>query len=159
MIICPFDTEWKFKKADLEALKDSKNGLSNSKYYLASNISGLYYIIKIFPNGHTEERSGETWIFLFILETNERKITANFTLSIESTNFVNNVTKLCVEPERYGFKCCTTAEFFDSKNNFFVEGEITIKLEGIFSTVRSIVAVSFILILKFLFFYIKIVGN
>uniref|UniRef100_A0AC34G0H1 BTB domain-containing protein n=1 Tax=Panagrolaimus sp. ES5 TaxID=591445 RepID=A0AC34G0H1_9BILA len=129
-----------FKMQFLEALKDSKNGLSNSKYYLASNISGLYYIIKIFPNGHTEERSGETWIFLFILETNERKITANFTLSIESTNFVNNVTKLCVEPERYGFKCCTTAEFFDSKNNFFVEGEITIKLEGIFSTVRSIVA-------------------
>uniref|UniRef100_A0A914YZP8 BTB domain-containing protein n=1 Tax=Panagrolaimus superbus TaxID=310955 RepID=A0A914YZP8_9BILA len=37
---------------------------------------------------------------------------------------------------------CKPADFFDSKNNFFVNGEITVKIEGILKTERSLIQVN-----------------
>uniref|UniRef100_A0A914PDN9 Uncharacterized protein n=1 Tax=Panagrolaimus davidi TaxID=227884 RepID=A0A914PDN9_9BILA len=64
-IICPFNTEWKFHKADFMdlvdtendfALKDFEAGCLKGKPYFAYNIPGLRYYLEIHPNGYCYNR-------------------------------------------------------------------------------------------------------
>uniref|UniRef100_A0A914YF63 MATH domain-containing protein n=1 Tax=Panagrolaimus superbus TaxID=310955 RepID=A0A914YF63_9BILA len=140
-VICPFDFECKFQKADLIALKESENGLLAGKYFYAFNIPGLQYYIKIYPNGDNEQRRGKTVIFLYVNGSKERKITAEFTLSIESANYSKSINYVYEKYVGWGSTCCKTAEFFDSKNKYFVNGEITIKVKGIFKAKRPLIPI------------------
>uniref|UniRef100_A0A914YFE0 BTB domain-containing protein n=1 Tax=Panagrolaimus superbus TaxID=310955 RepID=A0A914YFE0_9BILA len=140
-IICPFETEWKFQKADLMALKESENGFLKGKYFYAFNILGLQYYIKICPNGDNEESRKVTWIFLNLNGSNERKIAAEFTQSVESADYSESVNYVYEKIGGYGSTCCKTAEFFDSKNKYFVNGEITIKVKGTFKAKRPLIPI------------------
>uniref|UniRef100_A0AC34FNX5 BTB domain-containing protein n=1 Tax=Panagrolaimus sp. ES5 TaxID=591445 RepID=A0AC34FNX5_9BILA len=136
-IVCPFEIEFKFKKSDLIALKDYEIGFLCGKYFYAFNIPGLQYYIKIYPNGDDEQHLGETWIFLNVNGSKERKITAQFTISIESANYSKSFNYVYETHTGWGSTCCKTVEFFESKNKYFVDGEIKIKVKGIFKTERS----------------------
>uniref|UniRef100_A0A914QS82 BTB domain-containing protein n=1 Tax=Panagrolaimus davidi TaxID=227884 RepID=A0A914QS82_9BILA len=144
-IVCPFENEWKFHKSDLMDLKDSENGCLKGKHFYAYNIPGLQYFIAIYPNGYAEEdRRGETWAFLCINGSNERKISAEFTLSVESANYSKNLNYVFEDIIGWGKeKICKIDEFFDPKNNFFVNGEITIKVKGIFKSQRLLISIIF----------------
>uniref|UniRef100_A0A914QN68 Uncharacterized protein n=1 Tax=Panagrolaimus davidi TaxID=227884 RepID=A0A914QN68_9BILA len=142
-IVCSFENEWKFHKADLMDLKDLEDGCLNGKYYYAYNIPGLQYYVGIYPNGDWEEdRRGETWAFLYVNGSDERKISAEFTLSVESAKYSKNLNY--VYNDYYGWgqdKICKIDEFFDPKYNFFVNGGITIKVKGIFKSPRPLVSI------------------
>uniref|UniRef100_A0AC34F579 Uncharacterized protein n=1 Tax=Panagrolaimus sp. ES5 TaxID=591445 RepID=A0AC34F579_9BILA len=135
-IVSPFEIECKFNKANLIVLKESENRRVDGKCFYAFNIPGLQYYIEIFPNGHDDEFRGQTWIFLHVNGSNERKITAEVSLSIESADCLESFNYVYDECDGYGYTCCKTVDFFDSNNNFFVNGEVTIKAEGIFKVER-----------------------
>uniref|UniRef100_A0AC34FB18 MATH domain-containing protein n=1 Tax=Panagrolaimus sp. ES5 TaxID=591445 RepID=A0AC34FB18_9BILA len=133
-IACPFEIESKFKKSDLIALKDSENGFLKGKYFYAFNIPGLQYHVKIYPNGDEEDNRGETWIYLRVNGSKERKITTKFTIAIESANYSESFDEVYETFTGWGSTCCKSDEFFDSKNKYFVNEEVTIKIKGIFKT-------------------------
>uniref|UniRef100_A0AC34GXQ9 BTB domain-containing protein n=1 Tax=Panagrolaimus sp. ES5 TaxID=591445 RepID=A0AC34GXQ9_9BILA len=140
-IVCPFETEWKFQKADLIALKDSEERYLNGKCFYAFNIPGLQYNVRIFPNGDdNEERRGQTCIYLRVNGSKERKITAEFTISIESANFSTSCNSVHEAYIGAGKRCFKIDEFFDSKNNYFVNGEVTIKVNGFLKAHRSLIS-------------------
>uniref|UniRef100_A0AC34FGT8 BTB domain-containing protein n=1 Tax=Panagrolaimus sp. ES5 TaxID=591445 RepID=A0AC34FGT8_9BILA len=138
-IVCPIDTEWKFKKEHLLALKDSENGFLNGKCFYAFNILGLQYYVSVYPNGNDEDCRGETWIFLYVNGSNKRKIAAEVTISIGSKYALKTLNRVYVEYHGSGFKCSKTDDFFDSKNKFFVNGEITIKVKGTLKAEQSFI--------------------
>uniref|UniRef100_A0A914Q2A1 BTB domain-containing protein n=1 Tax=Panagrolaimus davidi TaxID=227884 RepID=A0A914Q2A1_9BILA len=146
-IICPFETEWKFHKADLMDLVVKENGFAlkdiyfydeclKGKFYYAYNIPGLQYFLAIYPTGEDEQERGETWLKLHVNGSIERKITAEFTLSVESANFSRNSNYVYDGHQRHGPFLCKTEEFFDSKSKYFGNGEVTIKVKGIFKAKR-----------------------
>uniref|UniRef100_A0AC35F2T5 Uncharacterized protein n=1 Tax=Panagrolaimus sp. PS1159 TaxID=55785 RepID=A0AC35F2T5_9BILA len=86
-IVCPFEAEWKFHKADLMHLKDYKTGYLNGKCFYSPNIPGLQHYIQIFPTGDALHCDGQTFVFLYVNGSNERKIEAEFSVSVESADF------------------------------------------------------------------------
>uniref|UniRef100_A0AC34F6Y4 BTB domain-containing protein n=1 Tax=Panagrolaimus sp. ES5 TaxID=591445 RepID=A0AC34F6Y4_9BILA len=136
-VICPFEIECKFQKANLIALKDSENGFLEGKCFYAFNILGLQYCVRIYPNGNDKESLGETWVFLHVNGSKKRKITAEFTISIESAGYTENFRDVFKCDEQLGFECCQTADFFGAKNKYFVDREITVKVEGILKAETS----------------------
>uniref|UniRef100_A0AC35FFC6 BTB domain-containing protein n=1 Tax=Panagrolaimus sp. PS1159 TaxID=55785 RepID=A0AC35FFC6_9BILA len=138
-IVCPFEAEWKFHKADLLVLKDLEDGCLSGKYYYAYNIHGLQYCVDIFPNGDkVEKRRGETWAFLYINCSDERKINAEYTLSVESASYSESLINVYEKSAGHGAYVCKTAEFFNSK--FFVDGELTIKVKGTLKAERPLIS-------------------
>uniref|UniRef100_A0AC34FEV7 BTB domain-containing protein n=1 Tax=Panagrolaimus sp. ES5 TaxID=591445 RepID=A0AC34FEV7_9BILA len=137
-LVCPFETEWKFRKGDLIAIKDSEERYLNGKCFYSFNIPGLQYFVKIHPNGvSADENFGETWIGLFVNGSDERKTEAEFIISIESAEFCQSFNHVYEIDEGIGSTLCKTNEFFDLKHKYFVDGEITIKVNGIFKAERS----------------------
>uniref|UniRef100_A0AC34G585 BTB domain-containing protein n=1 Tax=Panagrolaimus sp. ES5 TaxID=591445 RepID=A0AC34G585_9BILA len=139
-LIHTIEKGWKFKKADLLALKDSKNGFLDGKRLYAFDIPGLQYFVRIYPNGLEEDTRGQTWIGFTANGLKERKVASELTISIESANFTTEFNHVYKKSSGNAFGFCETAEFFDSKNNFFINGEITIKINGILKAERFMVA-------------------
>uniref|UniRef100_A0A914PNE6 BTB domain-containing protein n=1 Tax=Panagrolaimus davidi TaxID=227884 RepID=A0A914PNE6_9BILA len=135
-ILSPFSAEWKFKKADLLPLKDSVNGylseFLNGKCYYDANIPGLQYHIVIFPNGHNEVAREHTWIYLYVNGSTDRKITAEFVISVESANFSKSLDYVYNGYYGRGGILCKTSELFDLKSKFFVDEVMTVKVKGTF---------------------------
>uniref|UniRef100_A0AC34GS77 BTB domain-containing protein n=1 Tax=Panagrolaimus sp. ES5 TaxID=591445 RepID=A0AC34GS77_9BILA len=111
----------------------------NGKAFYAFNIPGLQYYIVIYPNCDREERRGETWIELHLNGSDDRKIAAEFMMSIESAGFSKELDCIFEKCARHSFPIGKTDEFFDSKKKFFVDGEITIKIIGILKTQKSLI--------------------
>uniref|UniRef100_A0A914PRV5 Galectin n=1 Tax=Panagrolaimus davidi TaxID=227884 RepID=A0A914PRV5_9BILA len=119
------------------ALKDIETACLKGKYFYAYNIPGLQYYLKIYPTtGEDEDNRGETCVYLHVNGSKKRKITAEFTLSVKSANFSKYLNYVYDCDYGWGDVLCKTEEFFDSKRKYFVDGEITIKVKGIFKAKR-----------------------
>uniref|UniRef100_A0AC34G618 BTB domain-containing protein n=1 Tax=Panagrolaimus sp. ES5 TaxID=591445 RepID=A0AC34G618_9BILA len=130
-IVCPIDAEWKFKKSDLMDLKDWQH--LNGKYFYAFNIPGVLYNVNISQNGPYNS------IYFYLKHTKERKVTTDITGFIESANYSKKLNEI-YEGQYFSFEHLfygKTAEFFESKNKFFVNGEITVRVKGILKAERS----------------------
>uniref|UniRef100_A0AC34G087 Uncharacterized protein n=1 Tax=Panagrolaimus sp. ES5 TaxID=591445 RepID=A0AC34G087_9BILA len=97
------------------------------------------YYIQIYPNGRVEKHLGTIWILFVVNGSKERKITANFTIAVESAENYKNIFYVYDDEVGYGVEYCKSDEFFESKNRFFVNGEITFKINGILKAERSLV--------------------
>uniref|UniRef100_A0AC35FXC7 MATH domain-containing protein n=1 Tax=Panagrolaimus sp. PS1159 TaxID=55785 RepID=A0AC35FXC7_9BILA len=131
-IICSFENEWTFKKADLMAKEN--RGL-NGKCFYAYNIPGLQYFVRIYPNGFGEKTRGGTWLSFVIKPLEDRKVGVSFSLvsfGVESVNL--SKPSSCIFREGVAISVCKTEEFFEYKSKYFVNGEIAIKIKGIFET-------------------------
>uniref|UniRef100_A0A914QTA6 BTB domain-containing protein n=1 Tax=Panagrolaimus davidi TaxID=227884 RepID=A0A914QTA6_9BILA len=137
-IVCPFEADWKFHKADLMDLKDSEDGCLSGKCYYAYSIPGLQYCVHIFPNGSSKRSRGQTCIFFNVNGSEDRKVTAECVISVESANFSDSLIYVYEESLGYGTYFCKTAEFINSK--FFVDGELTIKVKGTLKTERPLIS-------------------
>uniref|UniRef100_A0A914PUR9 BTB domain-containing protein n=1 Tax=Panagrolaimus davidi TaxID=227884 RepID=A0A914PUR9_9BILA len=133
-IICPFEAEWKFHKADLMHLKDCKRGYLNGKCFYSPNIPGLQYHIQIIPN-----RNGLSHFCLYVNGSNERKIKAEFSISVEAADFFVDFDYIYETNTVLGTCFGETPDLFDAKNKFFVNGEVTIKVKGIFKAPRPLI--------------------
>uniref|UniRef100_A0A914QWN1 BTB domain-containing protein n=1 Tax=Panagrolaimus davidi TaxID=227884 RepID=A0A914QWN1_9BILA len=133
-IICPFNVEWKFHKADLMHLKDCKTGYLNGKCFYSPNIPGLHYYIQIIPNCN-----GLSHICLYVNGTNERKVKAEFSISVEAADFFEDFDYIYETSSGHGTCFGKTLDFFDAKNKFFINGEIIIKVEGTFKAPRPLI--------------------
>uniref|UniRef100_A0A914Q1I6 MATH domain-containing protein n=1 Tax=Panagrolaimus davidi TaxID=227884 RepID=A0A914Q1I6_9BILA len=137
-IVCPFEAEWKFHKADLLDLKNSEDGCLNGKCCYAYNIPGLKYFVAIYINGNAKGSCGQTWIAFHVNGSEDRKVTAEFTLSVESANHSKNLNYVYEKSIGHGTYFCKTEKFFNSK--FFVNGELTIKVKGTLKTERPLIS-------------------
>uniref|UniRef100_A0A914PYZ1 BTB domain-containing protein n=1 Tax=Panagrolaimus davidi TaxID=227884 RepID=A0A914PYZ1_9BILA len=140
-IVCPFEAEWKFHKADLMHLKDYKTGFLNGKCFYSPNIPGLRYHIQICPNGDASDRDGQTWIFLYVNGSNERKIKAEFSISVEAADFFRDFYYIYEASSGRGRCFCNTLDFFDTTSKFFINGEIIIKVKGTFKAPRPLIPI------------------
>uniref|UniRef100_A0A914PQB7 BTB domain-containing protein n=1 Tax=Panagrolaimus davidi TaxID=227884 RepID=A0A914PQB7_9BILA len=128
-IICPFNTEWKFHRADLMDLVDTEND----------------FALKDFENEYLKGKFYYAYFYLFlvfdIMGSNGRKISAECTISVKSANFSRNFNDVYDKHSGYGAELCKTKKFFDLKSKYFVDGEITIKVEGILKAEHSLIPI------------------
>ena len=71
----------------LAALKGSIKGKLCSKIYNASNIPGVNYYLRIYPNGKKVFLRGDVWICLYINVGNESKVNVDGKFRIESAGW------------------------------------------------------------------------
>uniref|UniRef100_A0A914PGM2 Uncharacterized protein n=1 Tax=Panagrolaimus davidi TaxID=227884 RepID=A0A914PGM2_9BILA len=128
IITIPVNQEIKFKKIDLQILKDSQNGYLQSPMYTVCNLSNVKYYIRISPNGHNDKTRGIVSITIHWFKENAINIDSNIMLCFESANFQRDLPK----GNEYGVTLgiSKTSKFFDSK--FFANGELIVKVKGTF---------------------------
>uniref|UniRef100_A0AC35GDE4 Uncharacterized protein n=1 Tax=Panagrolaimus sp. PS1159 TaxID=55785 RepID=A0AC35GDE4_9BILA len=138
-IICSFENEWTFKKADLMDSMNKENSYLIGKYFYAYNIPGLQYFVGIHPNGFGEETRGETWLFFLIKCLEDRKVDFSLSLGVESANL--SKASCCILGDSIAINVCKTEEFLEYKSKYFVNGEIIFKIKGAFKTERSLIPI------------------
>uniref|UniRef100_A0A914Q6M8 BTB domain-containing protein n=1 Tax=Panagrolaimus davidi TaxID=227884 RepID=A0A914Q6M8_9BILA len=127
-IQCPFTLQWPIPRSHL---KDEPGKAIYSRAFIASNIPSVKYYFAIFPNGFSLRNREQTYLSLYLEYHENIKAEAKFKISIETANYQceeNHVSEKCL---RWGKMCFTTEELFDSEKRFIVNGEMTIKIEGV----------------------------
>uniref|UniRef100_A0AC35GLD7 BTB domain-containing protein n=1 Tax=Panagrolaimus sp. PS1159 TaxID=55785 RepID=A0AC35GLD7_9BILA len=133
MLEYPFALEYTVSKDRLNTLKNSTNNeFLKSNKFAAFPGSGTEYFLQIFPNGHNDEKRGKTWVFLWVKLGNEKKVKAEYKLSIKSANWSSKLDFVFDKFAGWGAACCTTDELFDSSKNFIADGKLIVKVKGIF---------------------------
>uniref|UniRef100_A0AC35F1M9 BTB domain-containing protein n=1 Tax=Panagrolaimus sp. PS1159 TaxID=55785 RepID=A0AC35F1M9_9BILA len=128
---CPIAIMWTISEHRLAELKDKPGRCLASDRFEASNIPGVQYSIKIYPNDDEKERREQTWIYLHLKYSDEIKIKANFRITIESANTTKKLCHKFEKSKARGRKFCTTEELFDPENRFIVNGQMMIKMDGV----------------------------
>uniref|UniRef100_A0AC34FWB4 BTB domain-containing protein n=1 Tax=Panagrolaimus sp. ES5 TaxID=591445 RepID=A0AC34FWB4_9BILA len=120
--------EWIISEDRLRALKDSTNNehLKSDFFTAAVGVSVIEYCLGIFPNGHSNNHRGQTWIGLVLKLGNEKKVEAECTFFITTANLSKTFTQIKNRNCAIGY---TVDQFFDLKNKFIVEGKFTLKVE------------------------------
>uniref|UniRef100_A0A914QMN9 BTB domain-containing protein n=1 Tax=Panagrolaimus davidi TaxID=227884 RepID=A0A914QMN9_9BILA len=126
----PFAIQWKIPKNYFHGFQTPTDECLKSDAYDFPNIPALQYCLRIYPND--EEFPGECWIYLYLKLPNDKmKIESYFTVAIESANFSFKENHIFNEIKSgRGKKCCKTEELFDPEKKFFVDEEMTIKVDG-----------------------------
>ena len=127
-IECPISIKWEIEEAKLAALKDSDGECLTTDFFEASNIPGVIYRLKCYPNDNRE-----AWLYLGIAYGNETQVLADVTFSIESAGFCQKRSYVKDKPR--GVKCCKTYQLFFP--NYMVNGKLTVKCTGILSVERK----------------------
>uniref|UniRef100_A0AC34G0J9 BTB domain-containing protein n=1 Tax=Panagrolaimus sp. ES5 TaxID=591445 RepID=A0AC34G0J9_9BILA len=135
MIKYPFAAEWIISEYGLmaiQSLMSNNNGRLKSKEFTAIFSSGAKYYLTIYPNGNTEGNRGKTWILLNFELGNEKNVEAEWTFSINTANWSCKINyTFNGEDKEYGTTFCSVDELFDPNKKFIVDGNLTVKVEGI----------------------------
>uniref|UniRef100_A0A914QVX8 BTB domain-containing protein n=1 Tax=Panagrolaimus davidi TaxID=227884 RepID=A0A914QVX8_9BILA len=133
----PFAIQWKIPKNHFNEFQTPSNKYLKSDTYNFSNIPGLQYCLKIYPND--EEFPGECWIYLFLTLPNDKMNTESyFVVTVESANFSFKDNYVFDEiTSGRGKKCCKTEELFDPEKKFIIDEEMTIKVDGFFMVEKN----------------------
>uniref|UniRef100_A0A914QFJ4 BTB domain-containing protein n=1 Tax=Panagrolaimus davidi TaxID=227884 RepID=A0A914QFJ4_9BILA len=116
-------------------LKDPATGFLHGKCFYCPKFPGLQYSLIFFPHRHGLSRAA-----LYVNGSKERKIKAEFSISVEAADFFRDFDCIYETSKFHGTCFGKTLDFFDAKNKFFVNGEITIKVKGIFIAPRPLIA-------------------
>uniref|UniRef100_A0AC34G807 BTB domain-containing protein n=1 Tax=Panagrolaimus sp. ES5 TaxID=591445 RepID=A0AC34G807_9BILA len=87
--------------------------------------------LRLFPKGDCNDRRGKTKISLYLKVGKEKKVEADWTLSIKTAKWSQKNNHIFNKEEGAGNICCTTNELFDANNKFIVDQKLTVKVEGI----------------------------
>uniref|UniRef100_A0AC34F560 Uncharacterized protein n=1 Tax=Panagrolaimus sp. ES5 TaxID=591445 RepID=A0AC34F560_9BILA len=138
-IQCPIALKWIIKH---QKLLQKLDGCLESDKFEAKQISGVQYGLVIYPNGRVESERGSVWIGLDVNIGSEKRIEANYTITIDSNDFNKNFVHAFDQPQaqwsKKEYKICTHVELFDPKQKYIAFDELTIKVEGIFTVKRQI---------------------
>uniref|UniRef100_A0A914YZP3 Uncharacterized protein n=1 Tax=Panagrolaimus superbus TaxID=310955 RepID=A0A914YZP3_9BILA len=127
--------QWKIKKEVLKATKDIQNECIYSKRIRVASFSGVKYYLSIFPNEIKNGEPPKTWLYLNIEMENEKKIEAVYDFSVDSVNFNYDLQYAFEKSSKgYGVDICSTVDLFDPLKGYFVDGFLTINLNGILLT-------------------------
>ena len=118
-------------------MKDSIDARLCSTRFNASNIPGIQYCLKLYPNGKDEARRGEVLMVLYVNLGNESKVKVDGKFCIESTFQTTKLNHEYHRAEGCGSSPCETADFFDSKKNYIVDGLFVLKFEGTLSVEKE----------------------
>jgi ribosomal protein S8 len=122
--------QWKIKEADLKSKKESSGCLYSKRINVAS-FSGVKYYLAIRPNNINDENESRTQLYLHLSMEKEKKIEAVYDISTDSANFNCNGQNIFKESCGWGFFICSTEDLFDPTKRYFVNGVLTVNLNGI----------------------------
>ena len=119
----------------MAALRNSNGEFLVSEWLEASNIPGVSYRLKIYPNGDEEKNEKQTWLFLSVRLGKETKVSTDMKFSIESTGWSGGYSCEYAENESWGIKCFDTDKLFESH---IINGKLTLECTGILSVERKL---------------------
>ena len=112
---------------------DTTNKYLQTEWFEATNIPGVNYAIKIYPNA---DRGGEAWITLSLSTGGAAKVRANVRLSIESARWSYEYVHVFEKDiNNIGNTYCKTCDLLCPP--YIVDGKMTVKCEGILSIERQ----------------------
>uniref|UniRef100_A0A914PQ74 BTB domain-containing protein n=1 Tax=Panagrolaimus davidi TaxID=227884 RepID=A0A914PQ74_9BILA len=129
MIEVPFALEWIVPENHLISLKDSVNGYLCSSWI--TNISGIKYGLSICPYRDIDEHRGKALVALHLDFVNVKKIEAECTFKIDSANCSKKLPIVYEKSFGWGTFIDETKSFFDPEKKYFVDGNCTLKVNGI----------------------------
>ena len=106
-----------------------------TEWFEASNIPGVKYKLRMYPNGYIDEHRNETWVSLNVSIGKEVEVQADYQISIESAGLNIKLNYKYIEDTGFGSKCCDTTVLLNPR--FIVDGKLTIKCDGILTVKRE----------------------
>lgn len=135
--------KWEIPEEKLIALKDSINGCIKTEWLEASNIPGVKYYLKIYPNGNCDIRRRQAWIFLYFSIGKEVKLQTDYQFFIDSAGWSAKAhlrecvrSDLCISG--WGETFCATDQLISPR--LIVNGKLTIHCQGILKVERKTIA-------------------
>uniref|UniRef100_A0A914QKI0 MATH domain-containing protein n=1 Tax=Panagrolaimus davidi TaxID=227884 RepID=A0A914QKI0_9BILA len=119
-------------------MEESDNGRLFSEDVTIASFSGVSYCLSFTPNITKDANQSMTGVSLHVDTGDEEKIEAVFDFCIDSANFRDG-NKAIFEPEIRGWRLdvCSTDDLFDPTKGYFVDGVLTIDLNGILMVERD----------------------
>ena len=127
-IECPVAIKFEIEEEKLAYLGYPHGEGIETGFFEASNIPGVSYRLKIYP-----DQDDESWLYFGVVCGNET-VKADIKFAIESVGFCEKRSYVKNEPK--GVKCCHTSELLYP--NYMVDGKLTLKCEGILSVERKL---------------------
>ena len=135
-IECPIAIKWELEEDQLTPLKDLYGEGLVTEWFEASNIPGVQYRLKLYPNGNCHEYEGDTVVLFGVSMGKETKVHADIKFSIESAGWSSEQSYECKATKSRGVICCGTDELFYP--DFLVDGTLTIKCEGMLIVEKTV---------------------
>uniref|UniRef100_A0AC34G717 BTB domain-containing protein n=1 Tax=Panagrolaimus sp. ES5 TaxID=591445 RepID=A0AC34G717_9BILA len=122
----PFSVKWKIKEINLLAIRYQEGEKFKSKRFSITPDSK--YFLSIYP----KRNATEAYIFINVEIGNRKEIECRAKISVETAGICKDFHHIYPKSMGHGLEYCFTHQLFDSAKKFIVDGEMTIKVEGIF---------------------------
>ena len=105
-----------------------------------SSFAGIDFYVALYPRGTDNIKKNTSVIYFFVIgEYEDDHIFGQFTISIYSANYSGFIESTYKKVSENCVFHCDTEEYFDAKNGYFVNGKMSVRIDGVLTLKKPIV--------------------